>query len=168
LAGEDLTTWIFSWGNFLTVVISTSLLAGTVWRAVAWLHKQQDMKAEELRKLKEKDAEELRKYTDLKAEELKRYYAEINRGQLEIMKDMDVKLTTRANLTNGNVANIREDLLELSVEMEQLYNYNSDQYSDQDLNVNARKRINAKKRKKRLQQINRDRVSQEHPDNYRT
>jgi predicted ribosome quality control (RQC) complex YloA/Tae2 family protein len=164
---EDLTTWIFSWGNFLTVIVSTSVLAGVVWRAVDWLHKQQDIKAKELEELKEKDAEALRKYTDSKAEELKRYYAEINKEQILMMKDMDNKLTTRANLTNGNVSNIRKDLLELSTDIEQLYYYNDTHSGNGGIDMNVKLRQNAKKRKRRLQQIDDDRVSQEHPDNYR-
>jgi hypothetical protein len=172
----------------LSIIISILGTLGIVWKASQWLNKQADEKVEKkkkdeeekargLREHTDKKAEELKEYTDRKANELKEYTIKmaetlktsnenINKEMLVIMKDMDQKLTTRANLTNGNVSNIRKDLLELSQDIEDLYYYNDTHSNNGSITLPVNRRRTAKKRKRRLDQINMDRKSQEHPEVY--
>jgi hypothetical protein len=138
--------------------------AAMVWKAVIAINQRADEKADRLREQEEKRASELRIYTDRTATDLRLHNETTTKEILKIMQDMDQKLTTRANLTNGNVSNIRKDLLELSEEIENLYYYNDTHSGNGGIGGAVRKRQNAKKRKRRLDQIDRDRKSQEHPD----
>jgi len=109
---------------------------------------------------------ELRTYTEHLVAELRTSREAIFKDILNKMTDMDTKLTTRANLTNGNVSNIRKDLLELSEDIERLYDYNDVSNGEVKVasSVSRRQLENQRKRRRRLDQINSDRASQEHPD----
>jgi excinuclease UvrABC nuclease subunit len=113
-------------------------------------------------------AKDLRVVTEGVATDLKEHTKRTNEEMLRIVKDTNDKFVQRADLTNGNVSNIRKDILELSGDIEQLY---SDIHSNGDgvvtpaaLSVgNIRRRRKAKKRDRRLDQINIDRTAQDKP-----
>jgi len=73
---------------------------------------------------------------------------------LEIVKE----LTKRANFTNGNVSNIRKDLLELSEDVEALMTRDGKGMGD-----SIRSSQRQRKRARRLDEINEDRLSQGSP-----
>jgi hypothetical protein len=177
-------------------VITVSTIGTILWRCFSWLNKKNADRVMQQRQEKELKAKEVRDYTDKRAEQLKQYTEKlaldlqtvtskvatdlresneaINRSMLEKMKEMDTKLTTRANLTNGNVSNIRKDLLELSEDIEKLFDLTdraSSSGGDGQSAVSssavaaARRRSEGeRRRRRRLEQINQDRESQEHPD----
>jgi len=112
-------------------------------------------------------AKDLRVVTEGVATDLKEHTKRTNEEMLRIVKDTNDKFVQRADLTNGNVSNIRKDILELSGDIEQLY---SDIHSADDGNSNStmsvgaiRRRRKAKKRDRRLDQINIDRQAQDKP-----
>lgn len=123
--------------------------------------------ATDLQRYTEKTAIDLKELTEQLAIDLKANNEKINKDIIAQMQEMDQKLTTRANLTNGNVSNIRKDLLELSEDIEKLYDITD--RSREPLPpipeaMSRRQTENARKRRRRLEQINSDRDSQNHPD----
>jgi hypothetical protein len=105
-------------------------------------------------------AKELKQVTENVAFDLKAHTKNINEEMLRTVKDTNEKFVQRADLTNGNVSNIRKDILELSGDVEELYN---DIHTGEDggMSENVRKRRFDKKRNRRRDQIDIDRVSQE-------
>ena len=136
-----------SYGNIVTILTLSTIIGGAMWKMGTWLYN--------------KKADDLKIYTDRKAGELREHYDGIYNKFLQILEEMDDKLTKRADMVNGNVANIREDVLEIDKAIDDLF-YN------QETTVgtgNGRKRRNANKRRRRLRQIHEDRESQAHPAN---
>lgn len=112
-------------------------------------------------------AKDLRGVTEGVATDLKEHTKRTNEEMLRVVKDTNEKFVQRADLTNGNVSNIRKDILELSGDIEQLYSdihSGNGMGSDAALSVgNIRRRRKAKKRDRRLDQINIDRTAQDKP-----
>lgn len=122
--------------DLTTIVTPIILIGGFIFGAIKYLNTQSNKKSEQIKQLIEDTIANTNKKLDIS-----------NEKAHEILDD----LKKRADITNGNVFNIRSDILDLQEEIEEL------QHNDE---ITPRTKARAKKKRARRTQIELDRKNQ--------
>jgi uncharacterized phage infection (PIP) family protein YhgE len=166
-------------GTIVSLFVGIAALAGAIYRGISWLNQQNEKKACEVKRETEQKAEavkrqaedtarnlqqtvdntarDIKEVFDQKIQLLKENTAETN----VLVRDMFKQLSNRADLTNGNVAHIRNDMSDLAADIQELF-----EKIDPDTNTGDAMRVSREKdtrRRERKRQIEADRLAQQHP-----
>jgi hypothetical protein len=175
MSASDATPFLdITLGNVLTWIISFTIIVGALWKAKSWQEKREREKADALIKRTEDVANALLKKTEDVAAALKEYTDRRHEDVLTGIDEMQNRLggiisdlRDRADLTNGNVSNIRtdiadlqEDLLELWESQLSLSKSESTPAPQTQIETIADKKRQALERRKKRRQIEVDRVQQ--------
>lgn len=123
-------------------IVGITALCGFIYKIGEWINKRTAEKTETLKAETRHKADELKEYTNEKWE--------INRNTIGSMNEKMDKLVARADLVNGNVSNIRTDIINLQEDLAALYETKGEP---------QRKRALRRRTKKR--EIEKNRVAQQ-------
>lgn len=174
-------------GGILTLA---ALIVGSAYKGITWLNQQNKKREEDRSKQIEERAKKLREETEERARQLQQAVdrsAEIMKNTID-QRDKDFKelyfkehaklkesvttlgndvrgmfidLSRRADLTNGNVAHIRNDMSDLAADIQELFEKVDPEVGTKDaLKASRDKDV---RRRERKRQIEADRIEQVHP-----
>jgi hypothetical protein len=183
-------------GAIITYLGGIAILGGYMWQLLKGVNSRNEKKADELRKTteenasglkkatediatqikKEADAREIivRSYTDKTIDVLKSQINEVDNKVMTMLKD----LADRSDLVNGNIKNIRDDIMDVQQDVIELYSADDIEYEARDngrdvqvdkgygrdpMSARKNKKLLEIARRKKRREIQEDSTNQEHP-----
>jgi hypothetical protein len=155
------------------IVSTTAIIGGFLWKSVQYINQQHTLREERTKKELEERAAKLKQETEEKAaivkkaiedkaEEVKNELCKENDRLMDAIDSIKVSvedLKKRDDLTNGNVADIRNDIADLQEELQELYE-STPHMAASDVVKNSRtKRL---KRREKRKIIEANRIAQNH------
>jgi hypothetical protein len=123
-----------------------------------------DTKTEKVQTILQQEIVSLRGCIDSRDKEFKQYYMKEHAdlvSRVGLINDDIKELVKRADLTNGNVAHIRNDISDLAEDVQELFEKTDPNDSTRDAMRSSREKDTRRRHRKR--EIEADRVSQLHP-----